>query len=48
MFSIQHVDYVLSKGKGRGKKREKGKDLFDLFKLPVYNIIQSYKWSPGC
>ena len=23
MFSIQHVDYVLSKGKGRGKKRAK-------------------------
>ena len=22
MFSIQHVDYVLFKGKGRGKKRE--------------------------
>ena len=22
MFSIQHVDYVLSKGKGRGKKEE--------------------------
>ena len=24
MFSIQHVDYVLFKGKGRGKKRGKG------------------------
>jgi hypothetical protein len=24
------------------------KDLFDLFQLPVYKIIQPYKWSPGC